>query len=281
LGSGWHIGLNGANTMACGIAEEIEIAARTGYDCVELRDWKVAEFLKKDSPEILRELLRNNGLRPIALNTIEPAYVASSEDLRRLQKDAEWRLSAARAVGCPYVVASFYGAPKDVPEAAARRRVIEGLGVVCDVARDYGVEVLYEFLGSRLSPFHTVSETMELLGLMDCENLGWLLDFYHFHVADGYLGGLLEADVTRLHLVHIDDARDLPYEALEIPNSERVFPGDGVIDSAGILRALHAIGYRGPFSVELFNTEYLSWDPVDFARTAREKTVAMLKEHFR
>jgi 2-keto-myo-inositol isomerase len=281
LAHDWKIGLNGENTLDCGVVEEIEIAASSGYDYLELRDWKVAEFLERGSLEQLREILSRHDLVPIALNTVEPVYVSSPEDAKRLRKDAEWRCATAKALGCRYVVACSYGAPKDPAETTGRRRVVEGLRVVCDVAQDHGVEVVYEFLGSRSSPFHTVSETMELLNIIDRDNLGWLLDFYHFHVADGSVQGLLDADMTRLWLVHIDDAKDLPYEELEIPHSERVFPGDGVIDSAVILRALHVTGYRGPFSIELFNPEYLSWKPADFARTAREKTAAMLDQHFR
>jgi 2-keto-myo-inositol isomerase len=120
---------------------------------------------------------------------------------------------------------------------------------------------------------------MELLERINRDNVGWLLDFYHFHMANQSLASLAKADVTKLLMVHIDDIKDLPYEKL-LSMDQRLFPGDGVCDTAGVLRTLYQAGYEGPFSVELFNSEFLGWDPVNFAKAAKEKTEAVMEEYF-
>jgi 2-keto-myo-inositol isomerase len=159
--------------------------------------------------------------------------------------------------------------------------VVEGLKFVSDMAAKYRVKVAFEPLGSEQSPVHTVAETMAMLDEVGRENVGWLFDVYHFHVSDRSLDSLAKADMEKLFLVHIDDVKDLPYDRLAIPASERLLPGDGASDLTGILSTLYRAGYRGPFSVEMFNKEFLAWDPYDFAKEAKQKTEQVLEKHFR
>jgi sugar phosphate isomerase/epimerase len=50
-----------------------------------------------------------------------------------------------------------------------------------------------------------------------------------------------------------------------------VYPGDGVLPLAQLLRDLSDIGYRGPLSLELFNRDYWKQDMLAVARTGIEK----------
>jgi 2-keto-myo-inositol isomerase len=275
----WKLGLNGANTMNCGLAEEILIAGQLGYDYLEIRDWKLEAFLKEGSVDDLPGLFSKAGVKPLALDSIEPVTIGSKADRGRLVESAEWHLRMAGAIGCECVTASGYGAPEGLSESEGWRQVVEGVELVSDIAAKYNVPVAYEFLCSPGTPVHTIAGTMELLDQMNRDNVGWLLDFYHFHVADPSLESLAKADASRLLLVHINDVKNLPYERL-VSLDQRLFPGDGLSDTAGILRTLYQTGYRGPFSVELFNSEFLSWDPVDFAKVAKEKTEAVLGKYF-
>ena len=40
---------------------------------------------------------------------------------------------------------------------------------------------------------------------------------------------------------------------------------------------IESLGYRGPWSIELFRPEYWTWDPVHLARVAREKMAALFQ----
>ena len=275
----WKLGLNGANTMNCGLAEEILIAGQLGYDYLEIRDSKLEAFLKEGSVDDLPGLFSKAGVKPLALDAIEPVTIGSKADRGQLVESADWHLQMAAAIGCECVTASAYGAPEGLSQSEGWRQVVEGVEVVSDIAAKYNLPVAYEFLCSPDTPVRTIADTMELLDQLNRDNVGWLLDFYHLHVADPSLESLAKTDVSRLLLVHIDDVKNLPYERL-LSLDQRLFPGDGLTDTAGILRTLYQMGYRGPFSVELFNSEFLSWDPVDFAKVAKEKTEAVLGKYF-
>ena len=54
--------------------------------------------------------------------------------------------------------------------------------------------------------------------------------------------------------MHVDDMRDKPAE-LSNCNSDRVPPGRGILDLHALFGRLEEHGYRGFFSIEMFNEE--------------------------
>ncbi len=275
----WQLGLNGDIAMTCGLAEEIAIAGRLGFDCLEIRDAKLESFLKKGSIQDLRALFAEAKVKPLAIGGIMSLASGSRADCQHLEQQAEWRLSMAGAIGCECVVVYPTVGAGDATTGEDRRLLVESLRLISDIAVKYGVKVAYEFIAVRSTPVHGVASTMALLDSVGRPNVGWLFDFYHFQVADGSLDALARADVDRLLLVHVSDVKDLPYELLASMD-KRLFPGEGTADTAGILRTLHEIGYQGPFSVELWSKEYATWDPLEFATVARDKTLAVLEKYY-
>jgi sugar phosphate isomerase/epimerase len=59
-------------------------------------------------------------------------------------------------------------------------------------------------------------------------------------------------------------------------NQFRVYPGDGVAPLKEMFRDLHAIGFHGFLSLELFNHEYWKHDALLVARTGIEKLKAVV-----
>ncbi|OGR24219.1 MAG: hypothetical protein A2139_11050 [Desulfobacca sp. RBG_16_60_12] len=273
------VGLNGIS-LNCGQAEEISIAGRLGYDYLEIRNWKLEAFLQERAVEDLPALFAQAKVKPLSINAIEPVTLGPGEDRQRLAKSARWHLSMAGAIGCECVVVNPFGVAEGLSGGEGRRQVVDGLKLVSDIAAEYDVKVAYEFLDWQF-PVHTIADTLEVLELVNRENVGWLLDFHLFHVADGSLESLARAGADRLLLVHICDVPNVPLEDLAVGKVRRIFPGDGVIATEAILGTLFQMGYQGPFSVELFDPDFLSWDPFKFCKRAKEKTLAVLDEYYR
>ena len=61
-----------------------------------------------------------------------------------------------------------------------------------------------------------------------------------------------------------------------INDADRVYPGDGIAPLADLVRILRGIGFRGYFSLELFNREYWKQDARMVARTGLEKMRAIV-----
>jgi len=275
----YEIGMNGAMEMNCGLGEQIAIIDELGYDWIEFRDWSVAEYLQRHEMGELLALLAAARVKPLSVNAIMPITLGQGDDRERLKGQARRCLELAATLGAPYVVACCYVGSEGFPRAEGARRVIQGIELVSDLAGDFGIKVAYEPLGNVEYPIHTIADTMDLLRTVDRDNVGWLFDTYHFHTAGDSLEALAGSDLEKLYFVHIDDVKDLPYERLAVL-TERLLPGDGVCDLAGMLATLRGVGYEGPFSVEMANKEFLSWDPREFALVAKQKTEAVLDRYF-
>ena len=267
--------------MDCTLSQEIAIAEKLDYDWLELRDWKLEAFLHERSMEDLRARFEQSGVRPLNIAALELSSLGPGPDRDRMSERHEWYFQMARDTGCKYAEVVHFGEiPENLSVQEIRRLTAADLRYVSDLAAKYEVMAIYEFLGSTKLPIHKIADTMEILDQADRDNLTWVFDFYQFHASDRSLEALAHSDVNTLGLVHMCDAKDLPYEQLEPPNSERLFPGDGVCETAKILNILSDKGYQGPFVIELYNNDYMAMEPEEFARVAKQKMLGVLDQYF-
>ena len=106
-------------------------------------------------------------------------------------------------------------------------------------------------------------QAWDLVAAVDRANFGLALDSFHMLAAGSDLANLDEVDPSRLFLVQLSDFmwRETPSfeERRETARHFRVFPGEGVHSGevAELLRALDRAGYRGDYSFEVFNDDYV------------------------
>jgi sugar phosphate isomerase/epimerase len=147
------------------------------------------------------------------------------------------------------------------------------------VLGDHGLRLGLEYVGPRTSwvsaryPFiHTLAETRELIAEIGRENVGLVLDSWHWYTAGESaldLRGLINRDVVACDLndapksVPVDQQRD---GVRELPCAT------GVIDLKAFLKALAAIGYDGPVRAEPFNAT-LRTLPVEAAVAATARAM--------
>lgn len=270
-----EFGLNGATTGAADLLTDLRAARDAGYDVLEIRDTKVRAYLDAGGRlEWFRAALEEARLRVHTVNAIEHStHVGDPAALGPLLERTAVFCEYARAVGAPYVVA----VPSFLDEVADPRRIEDtaaaALGAMADVAAGYGVGIGFEFLGFADCSVNTLDAARAVVERAGRRNLGVVIDAFHYY-AGGSTPAMLEGlDPSRLYIVHLDDAEDRP--RAELRDAHRLLPGDGVIPLRDLVRRIEALGYRGPWSVELFRPEYWTWDPVHLARVCREKMAAL------
>ncbi len=128
------------------------------------------------------------------------------------------------------------------------------------VLKDHGLRLGLEYVGtqrslvSRRYPFvHTLAETRELIAEAGTGNLGLVLDTWHWWTAGDTVDDI--RTLTNADVVSVD-LNDAPagIEKRDQRDGQRELPlATGVIDTAGFLNALQAIGYDGPVRPEPFN----------------------------
>ena len=105
-------------------------------------------------------------------------------------------------------------------------------------------------------------------------NLGVVLDSFHMLANGADLTELDDIPAHKIALVQLSDYmwRDLrsEEERLETARHLHVFPGEGshAKELSVMLRQLNRNGYRGDFSFEVFNDDYLQFSPEVVAQRA-------------
>ncbi len=124
-----------------------------------------------------------------------------------------------------------------------------------------GIRVAYEALswGRTVQEF---PQAWDIVCRADMPNLGLGLDSFHLFATKTPLDELDLIDPDQVFLVQLADFMWTEIKSVEeriaTARHFRVFPGEGVhsADLAALVAKLHALGYRGDYSFEVFNDDY-------------------------
>ena len=114
----------------------------------------------------------------------------------------------------------------------------------------------------------------EIDEMADHANLGVVIDSFHMLANRAELDGIDDIPSEKIAMVQLSDFmwRDIcsPEERLETARHLRVFPGEGAHSQelCELLRRLDRSGYRGDYSFEVFNDDYLQLAPAIVAQRA-------------
>jgi sugar phosphate isomerase/epimerase len=246
-------GLTRAGLGEIGSDEQfIDLASEYGFQTIDVDARGLVKHF--GGAEQAKERLQQKGLiigsigLPVEWRSTNEAFLSG---LASLIEEAEAAASLGCKRCCTYVLPSV-----DMNAAHFMVLATKRLRLCAQILGAYGIRLGLEFVGPHhlrtqwKNPFvWTMQETLDWIEAIGEPNVGLLLDAYHW-----YTNELTVADIERLRVdqivhVHINDAPDLP--VAEVLDNGRLYPGEGVIDLAGFLRALHTIGYAGPVAQEI------------------------------
>ena len=179
-------------------------------------------------------------------------------------------LQLCKAVGAPLLmVCSTTSSHAD----ADMNLIARHLAKLATLAVPLGVKVGFEALswGRHINQY---PQSWEAVALADHANLGVVLDSFHILANNTELDSLDDIPSHKIALVQLSDYmwRDIrsAEERLETARHLRVFPGEGThsAELSEMLNRLDRAGYRGDFSFEVFNDDYLQLPPEIVARRA-------------
>ena len=149
---------------------------------------------------------------------------------------------------------------------------VEVLRVMSDVAGE--IALAFEFLGKPGCSVPMLDMAVEIVDAADRENVGMVIDTFHFHAGGSRLVDLANVPADKLFVLHLNGCEDRPRE--QLTDAHRLYPGEGAIPIEAILRALRDRGFDGTASIEIFRPEYWELDARLVARTAHAKAAAVL-----
>ena len=258
-----------------GLLQYIEIAAKAGYDGLELWVNDIKEYLKQgNSIEALSKLIKDKGL--VVEDAISFTEWMVDNDARRkagvVQLEDEMKMMAA--LGCRRIAAPPAGIEKgeviDFQKAGARYRDILALG------RRYNVIPLLEFWGAS-GTVYNLSQALAIAAAANDRDARILPDVYHLFRGGSGFDGLKLVNGNVIEVIHFNDyPASVPLN--EQTDSDRVYPGDGAAPLKQILQDLKTMGGTKVLSLELFNKNYWAQDALLVAKTGLEKMKKLVRE---
>ncbi len=251
------------------LVAEIEIVARAGYRGIEPWVSEIDEYVRSGgSLADLKKRFSDVGLS--VESVIGFAEWIVDDEARRAKglEEARRIMDLTVEIGGHRIAAPPAGASEtdrlDLSTIAGRYRVLLALG------QRHGAVPQLELWG-----FSRVLSKLSEVAFVAVESghpqACILADAYHLYKGGSDYESLRLLSGQSMHVFHINDYPAKP-ERKEITDVHRVFPGDGVAPLGVLFQSLNAVGFRGMLSLELFNREYWSQDPLLVARTGLEKT---------
>jgi len=267
----WTFALNTSTIRPASLEEKVQAVAGAGYDGIELWADDLARHEQAGgSLADLAKRLRDLGLAVpniIGLwNAMPPTDEEKAKGLDGLRQ--RMRLAAAVGAGCIAAVPGPDRPDIDVRWAAARYRELLDLG------REIGVRVGLEFLGP-MKGVHTLGQAAAIAMEADRPDACVVADTFHMYRGGSAWGGLKFVRGSLYAVWHVNDVPRQPAQ-FDLKDSDRVYPGEGILPLAQVLRDLWAGGFRGPLSLELFHREEWKKPPGEVAKRGLEAMRRMI-----
>jgi len=216
--------------------------------------------------------VRESGLRVTGFQVLRD-FEGLSGQLHEYKVDiAKSMLELAAAVGAKVLLVC---SSTSAHASDDRDMIARDLRKLAMLAIPHGIRVAYEALswGRSIEEFPAA---WDVVMRADMPNLGLGLDSFHMFATKTSLDELQWLDPERIFLVQLADFMWQEIRSVEeriaTARHFRVFPGEGAHSDqvAALVSRLHAQGYRGDYSFEVFNDDYQQIPLPDVARRARK-----------
>ncbi len=231
-----------------------QLAAEYGFQGISIGIAEVEEI----GPAKVRRLLEANGLvaavtgMPVNFGRDQAAFEEGMADLPRFARTMS-------ELGCTRVATWLTPWHETLSYQKHFERLRVRTARICEVLAQHGLRYGLEFIGpetSRLgkpnSFIHDLDGLLDLIEAVGTDNLGVLLDSWHWYTSGGTADDLDKLSDQLVVAVHVNDAPTGVAREEQL-DQVRAMPGEtGVIDIGTFMRALDRMDYTGPIIVEPF-----------------------------
>ena len=248
----FQFGVSEFTTNPWAFERDVETYARLGVEAIELCEFKMAPARVPEQMALIGESgLEVTSVQPVtrtlfpSLSQPEPTGIGKRMDL--------FRRSIERLA--PFVPGVAFVTNTGIPPNGNMQEVVDAAAkeyrVLADFAADHGIKVALEPLNASIvnieTAIWTLPQAMQIVDAVGRESFGICLDCWNvWQNAD--IHKEIAACGPKIFVVQISDWRT-PRSFLD-----RLIPGQGKIPLAEFLHSVHAAGFRGAYSVEIFSS---------------------------
>lgn len=253
------------------LAESIKLAKQTGFDGLDFSIQEAAELGAAAAQALFEEADISYGAWGLPVRWNQEGWRDDLAELPRLAAIAAEMGAGRSSTWCP-------------PSSAARHFAenfdwhLERFRAIAEVLQTQGIRFGIEFIGPQsLRPadqhdfIYDMEGMLKMAAAIGTGNVGLLLDAWHLYTSGGSVDDLDKISNADIVNVHVNDA-PAGLTMAEYNDHDRRLPCEtGVIDLAGFMAKLSALGYDGPVTPEPFSARINAIeDPLEAATETAE-----------
>jgi len=269
-----QIAINSVSTTQQNLEEALAAYAEAGFTNVEfvlplVKDW-IAQGHTLDD---VRVLLERHGLRSIGGFQTHVACFAPPDTLHANHDLIRENVRLIHELGGGTLVVGTDGPAQ--PSVEALDTVVAVFGELLRQIEGLNVTIALEFNWSPL--IKSLHSAAYVVKRVNHPQLGILFDPAHYHTTVTKFEHLTAEIVPLIKHVHLNDMSNKPGE-LSNCNSDRVLPGQGIIDLRAIIDRLEEYDYNGYYSIEMFNPALWQLPAKEAARRCYQSLLPLCEE---
>ena len=232
---------------------------------------------KEHTLEELADWFKNHHLKPWAYNTLIFFNQRDEAGVKEIDEETDFIIKVCEAIGMKMLITVPSFDVKDKSVTEIKEEAVERLRYLSDkVGKD--IKISLEFCGAPNCSINQFGTAYDVVKAVDRDNVGITVDTFHFHEMCSKLEDLKAADGSKIFAYHLNDCEDLPLGSCG--DDKRLWPGEGVVDHAGIAGALKEIGFDGVCTIEEFRPEYYAMSHDENVKKAAEVTRDFVAKYF-
>ena len=256
-------------SLSGSLEQKLHAAARAGFDAVEIFEPDlVASPLSADA---VRRLADDLGLAIPMYQPLRNFEAVDPETLERNLRRARLKFELMNQLGADTLLVCSNVSPGAIDDSELAATQLRGLA---DEAAEHGIRIAYEALGWGIH-VNDYREAWRIVAMADHPNLGTCLDSFHILSRGDDPAAIRDIPGEKIFFLQLADAPLIPMHVLQWSRHYRCFPGQGGFDLAGFMEHVKAAGYRGPWSLEVFNDVFRQADPDRIAIDARRSLMLL------
>jgi 4-hydroxyphenylpyruvate dioxygenase len=251
------------------LVEKLEAIAAAGFDGVEIFE---NDFLASDhSPADVGAMVVDAGLAITLFQPFRDFEGMPEPERARAFDRAERKFDVMQALGVDLMLVCSNVSPVAM---GGTDRAADDLRHLGERASARGLRIGYEALAwGRFVSDHR--DAWEIVRRADHQGVGLILDSFHTLARGIDTDSIRRIPADRLFLVQVADAPKLHLDLLTWSRHFRNMPGQGDLDVLGFAEAVHATGYDGYWSLEIFNDQFRAGSARAVAVDGRRSLIAL------
>jgi len=253
--------LHGISSFHSNLVTDIRLAREAGFDELEIFYPKLVRFLQcGGSIEVLRHRIADAGLKVGYVSALDHIERHEAKAFEQLLAEARKITDEASQLGAGTVMVLPRTGIDHLPQEQIMDIMTRNIEAIAAIGREYGIRYMIEL--PAFTAFRSLAQAREIFARVGAENIGVVVDFWHFYASGATPEDVVTFDPRRIFGVHFCDGRR-PHagEAWDEEVLRACRPGEGEIDLAAWSEAVHRSGYAGSWSIELISPALWEADP--------------------